>query len=250
MAEKKRTQTKRSVKKKTHRTGILFTICLILVLAPFVVFGWILFSSSMDTGTPVLGNRYEGDLDPAITKDQLTQVEDAVSALSGQDSCFVTMKTATLRVYVDIADDASEETANAKADEVYNVVASILDPSVYFTKTDSKKMYDMEIHVYTIPEKTGADGENFVYVIDTKTSNMSSPAKQTVSVAKNQAVADQLRQDVLDRQAAEQAAADAVENGGEISGTSGEEVPAEEVPADGTEGEATTDETTGEETAQ
>lgn len=235
MSENKKKETARQIKKKrkTHATGILFTVCLILVLAPFVVMGWILFSSSMDTGTPVLGNRYEGDLDPAITKSQLEEVETAVKGLSGQDDAFVTMKTATLRVYVDIADDANVDTANAKADEVYNTVASILDPAVYFTKTDSKKMYDMEIHVYTIPERTDAEGENFVYVINTKTSNMSEPAKQTVSVAKDQAVADKLRQDVLDRQAAAEAEANADE-GGEITG--GEDVPAE--------GEGSTEENT------
>ena len=230
MTQKKTKESAKSLKKKqkTHKTGILFTVCLILVLAPFVVLGWILFSSSLDTGTPVLGNRFEGDLDPAITKDQMNQVETAVKGLSGQDDAFVTMTTATLRVYVDIADDANEETANAKADEVYNTVASILDPSVYFTKTDTKKQYDLEIHVYTMPEKTGEEGENFVYVIDTKTSNMSEPQKQTVSVAKDQAVADQLRQDVLDREAAASASAEAQENGGEISG-------GEDVPTDGEE---------------
>ena len=225
MTQNKTKETARSLKKKnkTHRTGILFTICLILVLAPFVVLGWILFSSSMDTGTPVLGNRFEGDLDPAITKNQMN------------DNAFVTMTTATLRVYVDVADDANEETVNAKADEVYNTVASILDPAVYFTKTDSKKQYDLEIHVYTLPERTDAEGENFIYVIDTKTSNMAKPQKQTVSVAKDQAVADKLRQAVLDRQAAASASAEAQQNGGEITG--GEDVPnddasGEEQPAE------------------
>ncbi len=226
--KKKETRASLKKKKNTHRTGILFTICLILVLAPFVVLGWILFSSSMDTGTPVLGNRFEGDLDPAITKEQLKKVESAVKGLSGQDDASVTMKTATLRVYVDVADDANEETCNAKADEVYNTVASILDPSVYFTKTDDKKQYDLEIHVYTKPEREDTEGENFVYVIDTKTSNMSEPQKQTVSVAKNQEIADQLRQDVLDRQAAASASAEAQANGGEITGS-------EEVPSDGDE---------------
>ena len=237
MTQNKTKETARSLKKKnkTHRTGILFTICLILVLAPFVVLGWILFSSSMDTGTPVLGNRFEGDLDPAITKNQMNDVESAVKALGGQDNAFVTMTTATLRVYVDVADDANEETVNAKADEVYNTVASILDPAVYFTKTDSKKQYDLEIHVYTLPERTDAEGENFIYVIDTKTSNMAEPQKQTVSVAKDQAVADKLRQAVLDRQAAASASAEAQQNGGEITG--GGDVPnddasCEEQPAE------------------
>ena len=87
----------------------------------------------------------------------------------------------------------------------------------------------------TLPERTDAEGENFIYVIDTKTSNMAEPQKQTVSVAKDQAVADKLRQAVLDRQAAASASAEAQQNGGEITG--GEDVPnddasGEEQPAE------------------
>lgn len=217
--------------KKTHRTAVLFWVCLILVLAPFVVLGWILFSASRDTGKPVLGNRYEGDLDPAITEKQMDQVESAVKGLSGQDDAFVTMKTATLRVYVDMPDDADEDACNAKADEVYNTVAGILDPAVYFTKTDKEKMYDLEIHVYTLPERTDKDGENFVYVIDTKTSGMTDPQKQTVSVAKNQEVADQLRQDVIDREAqasADAAASAAADNGGDSNGAAEEDIQSDD----------------------
>lgn len=213
MADKKKNRAAKPVKKKKkrnlHPTGVLFWVCLILVIAPFAILGWILFSSSMDTDHPVLGNRYEGDLDPAITKTQMSQVEKAVKSVDGVDDSFVTMKTATLRVYADVADDANEDTCNATADAIYNAVSGVLDPAVYFTKTDKEKMYDLEIHVYTEPERTGKDGENFVYVIDTKNSGMKDPQKQTVSVAKNQAVADQLRKDVETRKAEEAAQASA-----------------------------------------
>ena len=37
----------------------------------------------MDSHSPVLGNRYENDLNPAITKDQLKQVDEAVGKLDG-----------------------------------------------------------------------------------------------------------------------------------------------------------------------
>lgn len=217
MADRRRNQAGKPVKKKKknlHPTGILFTVCLILVIAPFAVLGWILFSSSMDTNHPVLGNRYEGDLDPAITKSQMSQVEKAVKAVDGVDDSFVTMKTATLRVYADVADDANEDICNATADAIYNAVAGVLDPAVYFTRTDKEKMYDLEIHVYTEPERTGKDGENFVYVIDTKNSGMKDPEKQTVSIAKNQQIADQLRQDVETRKAEEAAQASAAPNSG------------------------------------
>ena len=212
---KKVSKKKHGKKTSSHWTAVVFWICLILIMLPVGVLGWILISSSMDTGKPIFGNRYEGDLDPAITEKDMEEVSDSVKALEGVDDSFVTMTSATLRVYADIADDASADTANAMADQIYATVSGILDPSVYFTRTDSMKMYDLEIHVYTLPERTGAEGKNFVYVIDTKTSNMSEPEKQTVSVAKDQAVADQLRQDVIDRKAAEEAEA----NNDEASGT-------------------------------
>lgn len=155
-------------------------------------------------------------------------VEDAVKTVEGVNDTFVTMTSATLRVYADVADDANEETCNAVADQIYAKVAEILDPSVYFTRTESMKMYDMEIHVYTLPERTDAEGENFVYVIDTKTSNMTDPEKQTVSVAKDPAVAEQLRQNVIDRLAAEEAAEQAEQQGESNEGNAeGEDTPAE-----------------------
>ena len=240
MPEKNKNKASRKPAKKnksSHITNVTFWVCLLLVLAPFVVLGWNVVSTSMDTGTPIMGDRYKDDLDPAITKKQMDSVTDTVKAVEGVDDAFVSMTSATLRVYVDIPDTADEATANATADSVYAAVSSVLDPATYFTRTDSEKMYDLEIHVYTLPERTDAEGENFVYVIDTKTSNMAEPAKQTVSVAKDQAVADQLRQDVIDRKAAEEAQKNAeaqqdTGEGGEVQigediNDSGEEAPAQ-----------------------
>lgn len=226
MSEKK--TPKKKIRTMSHWTAVVFWICLILIATPVCVLGWILLSSSMDTGKPIFGNRYEGDLDPAITEKDMGAVEDAVKTVEGVNDTFVTMTSATLRVYADVADDANEETCNAVADQIYAKVAEILDPSVYFTRTESMKMYDMEIHVYTLPERTDAEGENFVYVIDTKTSNMTDPEKQTVSVAKDPAVAEQLRQNAIDRLAAEEAAEQAEQQGESNEGNAeGEDTPAE-----------------------
>lgn len=192
-------------KRRASRTVLIFWICLVLVVAPLALLGWNLFTSSMNTHSPVLGNRYKGDLNPAITKDQMKQVEAKAAAVDGVASADVEMTTATLRVYADIADDATADTATATADTIYKAVSEVLDPSVYFTKTDSEKMYDMEIHVYTTPERTGKEGENFVYVIETKTSSMDAPEAQVVSTAKDPALAQKLRDDVAAR-AAESAA--------------------------------------------
>ena len=181
-------------KKNRHFTGLLFWICLILLSAPFVVLGWILFSSRMDTGAPVIGNRYDGDLDPAITRAQLEEVATAVKGVGGIEDSDVELATATLRVYADIADASNAEEATNKANELYSVVSTILNPEIYFSQTDDKKMYDMEIHVYNLAENREA--ENFVYVIETKTSSMPSPQAQLVSEPKNPELAEALRHDV------------------------------------------------------
>ena len=194
-------------KKNRHITGLLFWVCLVLLAAPFVVLGWILFSSQMDTGTPVLGSRYEGDLDPAITKTQLQEVQTAVSNIEGVENSYLNMATATLRVYVDVADDADSDAVYEMADTVYDTMTGILDPEVYFTQADGKKMYDTEIHVYTLLKEN--DDDNFVYVIKTKTSAMGKPKSNLVSEPRNAKLAQQLRDDVEKRLEEEAAAAEA-----------------------------------------
>lgn len=239
MTNKNSNQTKkRSVRKKRtgHFTGFLFWICLILLVTPPAVLGWILYSSQQDTGKPVLGNRYEGDLDPAITKDQMTAVETAVAGLEGIEAYRVEMPTATLRVYADIADDANADAARAKADEIYGTVTGILDPSVYFTQADGKKMYDIEIHVYNHQKSEETDDDGFVYVIKSKSSSMSEPRSQLVSQPVNAELAQKLRDETAQRLAEEEAAraeaeaqAQAEAEGGEAPAEGeGEEAPAEE----------------------
>ena len=75
MSEKK--TPKKKIRTKSHWTAVIFWICLILIATPVCVLGWILLSSSMDTGKPIFGNRYEGNLDPAITEKDLDSVEEA-----------------------------------------------------------------------------------------------------------------------------------------------------------------------------
>lgn len=218
-------------KRRSSRTVVVFWICLALLIIPFAVLGWVILSSAQNTHKPVIGNRYEGDLDPAITSEQMTNVKTKSEGVEGVQSVDVEMTTATLRVYADINDDATSETATATADSIYKAVAEVLDPTVYFTKTDSKKMYDLEIHVYTTGERTEKEGENFVYVVETKTSSMETPASQVVSTAKDPELAQQLRDDVTARLEAEaQASASpsaASEEGGTVNVGGGDAEPTE-----------------------
>ena len=184
---------------------IVFTVCLILILAPAIYFGWMLASTYMDSHSPVLGNRYENDLNPAITKDQLKQVDDAVGAIEGVTGHSVHLATGTLRVYIDLPDDTTYDVVQAVSESAYAAVTSVLDPNVYFSQANDMKMYDLEIHTSNIPD--GREAEYFVYGVYTKTSAMSAPLYQLVSYPKNPEIAQALRDAVEARKAAEAAAA-------------------------------------------
>ena len=204
------TQTTKTTRKKRRRgyaTAVIFWICLLLILAPFGVLGWILFSSSMDSNAPVLGNRYKGDLDPAITSSQLEEIRAAISVIPDIDTFDIQMSTATLRVYTDVRDDADEVFCTMRSEELYNTIAPILDPAVYFTQHDGKKMYDLEIHVYNHERdmEVPIEEDTFVYVIRVKNSSMPEARPQVVSSPRNAALAAKLRQDVIDRKAREEA---------------------------------------------
>ena len=207
MTQKMNKETKIRKSHRSRRTIAVFWICLILVITPIAILGWMLVSSAMDTHKPVLGNRYEGDLDPAITQEQIDTINISVAAIDGVEAEFSNMATATLRIYAKVANTATKEDATAMAQNIYSTVTTTLDPTVYFAQADGKKMYDLEIHVYNMSAEEDRTADTFVYVIGTKTSNMTDPQYQTVSEARYPELAQQLRDDVAARIAAEEAEA-------------------------------------------
>lgn len=229
---------KKQKKRNSHLTGVIFWICLILIVTPCAVLGWILFSSAQDTGNPVFGSRYDGDLNPAIQKEQISQIESSVSSLSGVEKVSVVMPTATLRVYADIYDGADSDAAKNTADEIYSRVSSVLDPKVYFSQHDGRKMYDLEIHVYNLADNRDSDA--FVYVIETKTSSMDEPIRQLVSEPIDAELAQKLRDDVIERETA--TPTPEASEGGEYE-IGGEDLPTEEEAGEqGENGEETSEE--------
>ncbi len=213
-------QTRKS--KSGGGSAAAFWIVLLLFLLPFLVLGYIILSAAMDTGKPILGNRYEGDHEPAITKSDLDKVESGVKSLSGVEKSMVNLATGTLRVYADINDSAGAESAESTAGQVYSTVTSILDEGTYFTQSNGRKMYDLEVHVYNQDKNTDS---NFVYVIATKTSSMDAPMVQLVSEPIDAELAESLRQAVENRNNPKPAATPAAETPqeGEASGEEGTE---------------------------
>lgn len=188
----KKQQTKE--KKKMSKGAIALIVGIIIILIPCSVFGYILISASIKNHEPVIGNRYENDLDPAITDENISAIQSAVSSLDKVENCTVELTTSQLRVNVDCNNDITDEDAQLLVDVVYQTVAEKLPVSTYFTSSSSMKMYDLAINVYN---EIGS--ENFIYYLLTKNSNMAEPSVQLVSEAKNESIAKELRGETSDQ---------------------------------------------------
>lgn len=187
-------KTKKHKSRKKDKSTVILTVGLVLIAIPCLFLGWILISASMNTGKPINGDRFKGDLNPAITKDQITQIENKIKGESKVEGVTIELVTATLRVYVDANDSISEEEATALSETAYQDVTSVLSEATYFTAGSGKKMYDLEVHVYNDVKKSGSDG--YVYVIRMKNSSMEQAEVQTVSKPKDAELAQQLRDDL------------------------------------------------------
>ena len=191
MATKK---TAKRAKRKVSKAKIVLLVGIAIILIPCLIFGWILLSAYLKTGTPIVGNRYENDLNPQITSEQLKQVESNVKGINGVESCNVELTTATMRVYADVNDSYGDDQVAEVANQVYNTVNNTLSVGTYFTRNETEKMYDLEIHVYNLDKNRDQGG--FSYVILNKNSNMEEPRTQVVSKALDEELAQRLRDDV------------------------------------------------------
>ncbi len=138
-------------KKKLSRSAIVLIVGLIIIAIPICIFVGILGISAMQTGTPREGSRFDGDLDPAITDANIESLKTKLDALSSVESLEVVLSQGQLRIFIDTVDTLSEEQVDSLLTSAYNAVNSELPISTYFTATESKKMYDLQINIYTSP---------------------------------------------------------------------------------------------------
>ncbi len=150
-------------KKRLSRSAIVLIVGLIIIAIPVCIFVGILGVSALQTGSPREGSRFEGDLDPAITDSDVTALKEKLSSLSSVEEVEVIVKEGQLRIFIDTNDSLSEEQVDSILSSAYNAVNSSLPISTYFTATDSKKMYDLQINVYTSAEASpiGSSGRQY-----------------------------------------------------------------------------------------
>lgn len=170
---------------------LLLTICII----PCAILGAVLFQSLEDSSKPVVGSRYEGALDPAITEDQLTQIKTTLEGFSGVESVEVNLKTARLAVLINTNDDVNRDGIKNIIQQAYTKLNEILPVGTYFTnrtlfdevknETTTVKMYDLQIDAYNVVE-----GDNQIHYVVSKTGAQKTENLQLVSSPKDSNVAN------------------------------------------------------------
>lgn len=187
---------KAPVKPTTTRTKTMFVIGVAIILIPLVIVLVIIGGDALGGRKPIIKDRYNNDLDPAITKDNMKSIEDDVLGLPGVEGVVVDLKTSTLRVYVDVKDVTATEDVEKTAESAFKAIQATLPLNTYFKGSAGAKMYDLEIHVYTVADK---DDSNFDYYILTRNSNTQTEdgyVLDHVSVAKDPELAAKLRGEV------------------------------------------------------
>ncbi len=174
-------------KKKLSKGGIVLLVAAIVILIPCLIFGGILLSAALESGKPVVGNRFNNDLNPSISSSSTSNLEKSIKALSGVEKCSIELTSAQYRVNVDTDDSLSDAEIQNLVVEVYNLVNQELPVSTYFTATDSEKMYDLSINVYN------TTSDDNIYYILTKNSKMTAYSIQCVSEPVDEELAKDLR---------------------------------------------------------
>ena len=174
---------KKNIFTKMLESKITTLIALVLLLTPVLGFGYIIYRDSSQTGEPVVGSRYDNNLEPKITEEQLSA--DKASLIDEKIiKSKVVLKSATLRVYIEVDKEVSKDSIKELAGTVYDLVTEKLPVETYFSNDGGRKMYDLEIHVYN--NSTDRSSEEFIYYEIIKSSSIEERIEEFITDAKNE----------------------------------------------------------------
>lgn len=192
MSEVKKEKPKRT-KKRLSKSALVLIIGIFIIAIPVIIFLSILGISALQTGTPREGSRFDGDLTTEITKDQVNNLQKDLETIGQIESVEVRLAQGQLRIYIDTNDSLSESEIDAIITSAYNKVNSALPISTYFTSTETAKMYDLAINVYTTVEASEIGATNSrQYKLLHKNSTESQYAIEDLAHPKNPQLAAEL----------------------------------------------------------
>lgn len=201
-------EVKIKTKKKLSKSGLILIIGLAIIIIPCLVFGSILVISKIQSGSPREGTRFKNDLVNEITNDDVSTIKTNLSSLTNVENVdVVIVSQGQLKIYIDAKDSATSDDVDALIASAYEKVIAKLPIATYFTRTDSAKMYDLEINVYTTLEKT----DSRQYKVLHKNSAEETFGIDDMVTPKDPELVEQLENGITNKQAEEQANKDAEE---------------------------------------
>ena len=159
MSEVNQTKVKRQ-KKRLSKSALVLIIGILIIAIPIAIFLAILGISALQTGSPRLGSRFNNDLNPEISNSQVEALTSELKAMSSVEEVEVILAQGQLRIFVDTDDNMSDEQFDSLVTSVYSKVNSSLPIDTYFTATDTEKMYDLAINVYTKAQASDLDSDS------------------------------------------------------------------------------------------
>ncbi|MBQ5805381.1 MAG: hypothetical protein IIW22_06375 [Erysipelotrichaceae bacterium] len=156
----KKETTRNQEKKRLSRSALVLIIGIIIIAIPVLIFAGILGISALQTGTPRIGSRFDGDLQPAITDSDVAALKTELSAIGSVEDVEVLLAQGQLKIFIDTIDSLSAEQVDSILMSAYNKVIAKLPIGTYFTGDDSRKMYDLQINVYTSSSASAIGDEN------------------------------------------------------------------------------------------
>lgn len=160
---------------------------IVIALSAGLFLGYQAVNASLGKGQPVVGSRFDNDLDPAISQDSITKITEDLKAMNGVKDAKIVLKSATLRVYIEI-DTNRDANITANLQNAYDIVTKELKVEDYFSIKGLQKNYDLEIHGYNqVPSE---DNKGYIYGVLVKGSNMLEPSTQILTKPQSQDVVD------------------------------------------------------------
>ncbi len=187
----KKTQKKNTESKQGHKL-VWFT--LIIIAIPVVIVAYVLLTSMGGQGEPVVGNRFNGeDLNPSITEEAMNSIQEQASGIGGVEEATINLKSATLRVHLNMDDSYTQDQIQAASDQAYEIVAATLPIDQYFTNREDAKMYDLEIDAYNYIVDDSHPAEGQIYIKTTKTGAATDRVTDVMTTAKDPELVAQIK---------------------------------------------------------
>ena len=224
---------KKKISKNTKRQKPLginwfFWIGTTIIAIPVAVFLWLLLVAANEGSTPVIKDRFIGDLDPKIEVSQVETLTNSIQSMAGVEKCTINLIVATMRISVDASDSLTSKEISDLTVKIYEKVNELLPVVDYFTNKDTHLQYDLEINVYNDLAKE----DDFIMYSIVKNSPMEKYILHDVSTPLNPELARELWEDVEERKRKEAEAEEAKKNGTDTEETKDDEAE----DAEGTEG--------------